>query len=177
MRGDTNRLKIERLMDALGTAGLGPGRIYFTGGATAVLFGWRDMTVDVDFKLDPEPPGIFAALPKMKNDLDVNLELASPDQFVPALPGWRERSLFIALRGQIEFYHYDLYGQALSKVERFHARDQIDIRKMFQEGLVEKARLWELFQRVEPDLIRYPAIEPKALRARLERLIGEPLTP
>lgn len=173
MRSDTNKRKIERLMDALGAAGLGSGRIYFTGGATAVLFGWRDMTVDVDFKLDPEPRGIFEALPKLKNDLDVNIELASPDQFVPALPGWRDRSLFIAQRGPVEFFHYDLYGQALSKIERYHARDQIDVQKMFQSGFVEPARLWELYQRVETEMLRYPAIEPKALRARLEQLIRE----
>ncbi len=174
MRSDTNRLKIEQLMDALGKAGLAPGRVYFTGGATAVLFGWREMTVDVDFKLDPEPQGIFNALPKLKNELDLNIELASPDQFVPCLPGWRERSLFIAQRGAVEFYHYDLYSQALSKIERFHARDQADVQKMFQDGWVDKARLWDLFQEIEPELIRYPAVEPAALRARVEKLTREP---
>ena len=132
------------------------------------------MTVDVDLKLDPEPQGIFNALPNLKNELDVNIELASPDQFVPGLPGWRERSLFIDRRGPVEFYHYDLYGQALSKIERFHARDQADVQNMFRECLVAKNQLWDLFLKVEPELIRYPAVEPAALRARLEKLTREP---
>lgn len=158
-------------MLALGAANLGPGRIYFTGGATAVLFGWRQMTVDVDFKLDPEPAGLFAVLPKLKNELDLNIELAAPDQFVPPLLGWRERSIFIDRHSQLDFFHYDLYGQALSKIERFHRRDQADVQRMFQDGLVEKSLLWDLFLQAEPELIRYPAVEPRALRARLEQLL------
>jgi hypothetical protein len=161
-------------MDQLGQAGLGPGRVYFTGGATAVLFDGRNTTLDVDLKLDPEPPGIFNALPRLKDQLDINIELASPDQFVPALPGWRERSLFIAQKGPVEFYHYDLYGQALSKIERFHAKDQGDVANLFNRGLIQRERLWELFLQIEPDLIRYPAIEPAALRARVEALTRKP---
>lgn len=170
MRSDTNRRKIERLMDALGQACRGSGRVYFTGGVTAVLLGWRDTTLDVDLKLDPEPEGIFNALPALKNELDLNIELAAPDQFVPPLPGWRERSQFIGLRGGIEFYHYDFYGQVLSKIERHHARDQADVRQMLMEGLVVRARLWELFRQIEPELVRYPAVDPAALRFRVEKL-------
>ena len=66
---------------------------------SAVLMGWREMTLDVDLKADPEPAGFFEALPRLKDELDINIELASPDQFVPALPGWVERSPFIADHG------------------------------------------------------------------------------
>jgi hypothetical protein len=173
MRSNADKKRIENLIIALGRAGLGPGRVYFTGGATAVLFGWREMTLDVDFKLDPEPSGIFNALPDLKLQLDVNLELAAPDQFIPTLPGWRERSLFISRHGSVEFYHYDLYSQSLSKIERNHARDQLDVRMMFELGLVERGRLWQLFQQIEPELIRYPAIEPSAFRGRVQKLTCE----
>ena len=47
----------------------------------------RDATIDVDLKLDPEPRGIFDAIVCAKNALEVNLELASPDDFMPALSG------------------------------------------------------------------------------------------
>ena len=66
-------------MARIGERATGPGRIYLTGGATAVLFGWREMTVDVDLKLFPEPPGVFEALAKLKDELSINVELASPD--------------------------------------------------------------------------------------------------
>ena len=70
-------------------------RLYFTGGATAVLFGWRPSTIDVDIKLEPDTDRLLRALPRIKDKLEINIELASPDQFIPELPGWHERSAFI----------------------------------------------------------------------------------
>jgi hypothetical protein len=31
--------------------------------------------------------------------------------------------------------------------------------------LIQKHRLWEMFQQIEPQLIRYPAIDPASFRA------------
>ena len=42
-------------MSELGRIANAEGKIYFTGGATALLMRWRDTTIDVDIKLDPEP--------------------------------------------------------------------------------------------------------------------------
>ncbi len=49
-------------MQVLGREAKGSGCIYFTGGASALLIGWRSSTVDVDIRLDPEPSGIFQAI-------------------------------------------------------------------------------------------------------------------
>jgi hypothetical protein len=165
MRSETDQAKLHAFMVALGQRVRGPGRIYLTGGATAVLHGWRAMTIDIDLKPDPEPPGLFEALAGLKDELDINLELASPDDFIPAIPGWRERSLFIARHGPLEFYHYDPYGQALSKLQRGHARDMGDARSLLRAGLIRADRLQEMFDSIEPDLIRYPAIDPPSFRA------------
>jgi hypothetical protein len=108
------------------------GRIYLTGGATALLHGWRPMTVDVDLKADPEPAGFFEAFALLKDELAVNIELASPSDFIPELPNWREGSLFIARHGHIDFYHYDPYSQALAKLERGHSRDLTDVEAMLR---------------------------------------------
>jgi hypothetical protein len=62
MRSSVDPQKIEQLMEALGKEARGPGCIYFTGGTSALLIGWRGSTVDVDIRLDPEPSGIFQAL-------------------------------------------------------------------------------------------------------------------
>jgi hypothetical protein len=83
MRGTVDLAKLERLLAELGRRARGPGRIYLTGEATALLHGWRGSTVDIDLKLDPEPAGAFEAIAELKDELDVNVELASPDQFVP----------------------------------------------------------------------------------------------
>ena len=173
MRAAADAAKIEAFMVALGKAVKSPGRIYLTGGATALLHGWRTSTIDVDLKADPEPQGFFEAIAILKDSLDVNVELAAPDQFIPELPGWRERSLFIAQHGPIEFRHYDLYSQALAKIERGHERDRADVSAMFQRQLIAKDRLWELFQAIEAVLIRYPAITASEFRRSVEKICAE----
>jgi len=89
MRANVDAQKLERLMQILGKEAQGSGTIYFTGGASALLVGWRNSTVDVDIRLDPEPPGIFQAIAKLKKELNINIELASPQDFLPPIPGWR----------------------------------------------------------------------------------------
>jgi Nucleotidyltransferase of unknown function (DUF6036) len=173
MRGETDRAKIERFMAALGGAVRGDGAIYLTGGATAVLHNWRSMTIDVDIKPDPEPAGLFEAIAALKDDLDINVELASPDQFIPPLPGWRDRSLFIAQHGRIGFYHYDPYGQVLSKLQRRHDRDLRDAHSFLQSGLVDLDRLRGLFEQIEPQLIRYPAVDPASFRSAVTQFCHE----
>ncbi len=165
MRGETTKAKVNHFMAALGQRVRGPGRIYLTGGATAVLHGWRSMTIDVDLKPDPEPQGLFEALAALKEELDINVELASPDHFIPPVPGWRERSLFIARHGHVEFFHYDPYGQVLSKLQRRHERDLRDIQSFVQAGLVRRERLSEMFALIKPQLLRYPAIDPVSFEA------------
>jgi hypothetical protein len=152
-------------MRALGQRVSGAGGIYLTGGATAILHGWRPMTIDIDLKADPEPAGLFEALAGLKNELDINVELACPDQFIPAIPGWRERSPAIGRHGRLDFYHYDPYGQALSKLERGHPRDLLDVRAMLRQGLIQIDRLQAMFDLIEPDLIRYPALDPASFRS------------
>jgi hypothetical protein len=66
MRSNIDPQKIDRLMQALGRESQGSGCIYFTGGVSALLIGWRSSTVDVDIRLDPEPQGIFQAIAKLK---------------------------------------------------------------------------------------------------------------
>src|ERR1019366_2921542 len=150
MRAETDLAKLQAFMVALGKQVRGPGRIYLTGGATAVLHGWREMTIDIDLKPDPEPPGLFEALAILKDELDINVELACPDQFIPAIPGWRERSLFIAQYGPVKFFHYDPCGQALSKLQRRHDRDLRDVSSLLQSGLVVRDRLREMFTLIKP---------------------------
>lgn len=170
MRFPAEKERVLDLLRYLGPLARSPGRVYLVGGGTALLAGWRDKTLDVDMKLDPEPGGIFEAIEKAKNSLGINIELASPEQFVPPLPGWRERSVFIARHGLVDFYHYDPYGQALAKLERAHDRDLADVRAMVQSGWVIPGKLRELFSAVKPLLVRYPAVDAEALTRAVEAL-------
>ncbi len=105
MRSERDNRRIESFIAALGKRVQSAGAVYLTGGATAVLHGWRSSTIDINLKAAPEPPGFFEAIALLKDELDVNVELASPDDFIPEIPGWRERSLFIARHGSVDFFH------------------------------------------------------------------------
>lgn len=168
-------IQIDRLrefMAALGRETSGSGRIYFTGGATALLYGWRPMTVDIDLKADPEPARFFESIAHLKDSLQVNIELASPGDFIPELPDWRSRSIFIERHDHLDFYHLDPYSQALSKISRGHARDLTDINAMISAGLIAKDRLLVHFASIEPLLIRYPAIDPASFSRAVESFVN-----
>lgn len=173
MRAPVDSEKTRRLIRELGHRARGPGRIYLTGGASALLEGWRASTVDVDLKLDPEPAGIFEAIAQLKTEFDVNIELASPDQFLPPLADWRERSCFIARHGAVEFFHYDFRAQALSKLARGFERDLGDVRAMLDRGLVTADVLLEALDEIKPQLVRYPAIEVGAFSEKVRALLAE----
>jgi hypothetical protein len=173
MRRPVDAERLRRFMKGLGAESPRETRVYLTGGATAVLLGWRDSTIDVDIKVDPESDAIFRALPRLKDSLEVNVELASPDQFIPPLPGWQERSPFIAREGATSFHHYDFYAQALAKIERGHDQDLGDVRQLLQRGLITPQRLRELFAEIEPLLFRYPAIDQATFRQAVERLLED----
>jgi hypothetical protein len=164
MRESVTSERLRAFMRELAADAREEGRVYFTGGASAVVRGWRDSTVDVDVKLVPDSDAILRAIPALKERLQINVELASPADFVPELPRWQERSIFIARERRLDFFHYDFYSQALAKLERGHRKDRDDIEAMVRDGLVQRATLLALFVEIEPLLFRYPAIDAASLR-------------
>lgn len=157
-------------MRELAAASRGAGRVYLTGGASAVLLGWRESTLDIDIKIIPEDDRVLRAIPELKERLRLNVELASPGDFIPPLPGWEGRSKFIAKEGTLFFHHYDFYAQCLAKIERGHRKDLADVKMMLAEGLVERSRLLELFDAIEPELYRYPAVDAPSFRSAVTQL-------
>src|SRR4051812_12320026 len=95
VRRPVDRDKIRRFMEALGAEVEDETRLYFTSGASAVMLGLRPSTNELDIKVEPESDRLFRALPRLEEALDLNIEIATTDQFIPELPGWQERSLFI----------------------------------------------------------------------------------
>ncbi len=164
MRALADGDRIRRFMRAQGEASPAEARVYFTGGATAVLQGWRESTIDVDIRAVPEHDALLRAIPRLKEELAINVELASPDHFIPVKPGWEDRSPFVAREGRVSFHHFDLYAQALSKIERGHAQDVGDVQEMLRRGLVERDALLAYFEAIAPFLYRYPALDAASFR-------------
>ncbi len=161
-------------MEALGKRVRGPGTVYLTGGATALLFGWREKTIDIDIKAEPEPPGFFEAIAELKDTLDTNVELASPDLFIPEVPGWRDRSPLIQRSGQVDFRHFDFYSQVLAKLERGHERDMNDVFEFKKQRLVDPKKLLELFTQIRPQLKKFPSIDELSFAKTVEDFCCNP---
>lgn len=172
MREVADAERIQRFMRTLGRDAEVEARVYFTGGATAVLLGWRPSTIDIDIKIVPEDDRLLRVIPRLKEILQVNVELASPSDFIPVRVGWDDRSPFISHEGNVSFYHFDLYAQALAKAERSHTQDLEDIREMIRRDLIDSALARDYFDGIEPDLFRFPAIDPKSFRRTVEEIFA-----
>jgi len=160
--------RIARFMRALGAAARSDATCYLTGGATAVLVGWRATTLDVDIAIEPEADELLRELPHLKEALKVNVELASPADFIPLPDGWRDRSPFVGQEGRMAFRHFDPTSQALAKLERGHERDLADVEALLEARLAERGRLRAAYDEIEPHLYRFPAVDPRTFRARVE---------
>ena len=171
MRAPADAAKVRRFIELLGKRARSGGRVYLTGGASALLVGWRASTADIDIKLSPEPEGTFEAIAKLKNELDLNVELAAPDDFLPPVPGWEDASVFIDRVGLVDFFHYDFRGQALSKIARHSQRDLADVQAMLERDLVNKEALRQAFESIRQGLIRYPALDESDLEAKLNAVL------
>jgi hypothetical protein len=117
MREKVDAARLQEFMTTLGSVVKEPARIFLVGGASAVLCGWREATIDIDLKIISKSDEVLRKLPDLKERLRVNVELASPDDFIPYLPGWEDRSRFIQQEGKLTFLHYDFYAQALAKID------------------------------------------------------------
>jgi hypothetical protein len=166
--------RVSAFLEALAGWVSAPATLYLVGGATAVTVGWRASTIDIDLVLRPEDEGALRAIPRLKEELELNVELASPLDHLPELPDWEERSPFVVQVGPLTVRQFDPYSQALAKLERGFSQDLADVSAMVEHGLVEPVRLLDLFDAIADALYRFPTVDPARLRALVEALRGSP---
>jgi hypothetical protein len=168
-----DKQKLIEFLTQLGKSARSKGACYLTGGASALLVGWRQTTLDVDVKFDPEPAGVFDAIAELKKSLQINIELASPDHFIPVTQEWKNHSPFVGQYGDLSVYHFDFTAQSLSKIERGHPKDLLDAREMLRRGLTSKAQLAAMLLAIRPSIRRYPALDEDDFVRRIEAFVRE----
>lgn len=163
-----DKARIQAFIGALAREASTDTDVFLVGGTSAVLVGWRATTVDIDLVIRPESDAMLRAIPAPKERLRINVELASPDQFIPVPAGWEQRSPVIERIGRVTIRHYDFVAQALAKIERGHTRDLADVQAMLEHGLISAGDVRRMFARIEPELYRFPAIDPASFRRAVD---------
>ncbi len=82
MRVESTSQSIHHFMREFGLRANKPIRVYLTGGATCVLNGWRNSTIDIDIKPIPDFGEVYQIIADLKEELSLNIELASPDHWL-----------------------------------------------------------------------------------------------
>ncbi len=169
MREELTRARLISLMRELArTAGRDANyRVYLLGGGTAVYLGWRRSSIDVDLFSDQQE--VFNDIQGIKERLNMNIEFARPEDFVPPMAGTLDRHVFIETIGHVSFYHYDPYAQLLSKVVRGFQRDLEDAAEFVRSGMVDPERLRSLVSAI-PDstYARYPSLSRRGVEEALK---------
>jgi hypothetical protein len=153
MRQRVDQQRIEYFLQQLGRQFTKPGRIYLVGGATMVYEGLRPQTLDIDLALEianEDHSAFLSTVRELKERLSLNVEEASPSDFIPLPAGYRERSQYIGRYGQLDLFHFDLYSTALSKIERGTESDFADVMALLQAKRLEMATLTQHFNEILP---------------------------
>lgn len=152
LRPDVTRDGIERFLVELGRMARQPGRIYLAGGAALVhgqVRGPGASTADVDLKLDvADENEVETAIRQLKTTLGINVELASPADFIPVPVAWPSTSRYVGRYGPLEVFYFDFTTIALSKIERGTSRDLRDVALLKDQGLIQRDALDVAFQEI-----------------------------
>lgn len=155
-RPDVSRDDIERFLQQFGQLSQQSGRLYLAGGAELVHGGLRGegaTTVDIDLRLDVSDESAAETLIRqLMRQLGVNVELASPADFIPLPSDWQTRSPFVGRYGNTDVFYFDYYALALSKIARGTSRDLSDVALLAQNGLIQRDELETAYQQILPQL-------------------------
>ena len=174
MREELTRERLLKLMRELARTAprRGSNLVYLVGGATSVYKGWRRSSIDADLFSDHDD--VFRDIQGIKERLNLNVEFARPEDFVPPLRGSPDRHLLIDTVGSITFYHYDPYAQLLSKVVRGFQRDLDDAREFMRSGWVDPKVFRSLVAAIpESSYAKYPNLSRTAVVRAVDGFLAE----
>jgi len=140
---------------------------YLTGGTTALLYDFRKSTIDINIAGDMYE--LFSSIPKLKEQFQINIEMAKATDFIPSLPGERKRHIPIGTFGKATFMHFDPNAQAFSKIVRGHKTDVNDVKAFITTELVDPKKLWKMVKEIpDSEFAKYPRLTRSAVEAAIE---------
>jgi Nucleotidyltransferase of unknown function (DUF6036) len=148
MRQRVGRQDIEHFLTEVGRTRQS-GRLYLTGGAALVHRGIRPgQTLDIDIHITIDPGNLTAQIAQLKHKMNMNIEFASPGDFLPLPTQWETRSEFIKRYYQVDAFYFDWYSIALSKMQRANRQDVLDVQLLVRQRCVEVNELDQMYQDV-----------------------------
>ncbi|MBI2981409.1 MAG: hypothetical protein HYY44_03790 [Deltaproteobacteria bacterium] len=169
MREPVNLERILQFLQRLGKEVHFPCKIYLVGGTSLVYFGLREQTIDIDLALDVDNAHhqkLIEMIRRLKEELNLNIEEASPGDFIPLPAGWSDRCPFIGTFGPVTAFHFDLYSTSLCKIERGTEVDFEDVKALLKSGKINREKLNSFYQEILP---RYGEKSLKQDPARIRR--------
>ena len=116
MRQRTDQARLTRFPCALGRLLRRPVRLYLVGGSVLIDLG--------------------LAIRELKNELDVDVEPASPADFLPIPRSVLVQSRFVARYGQLSVYYYHLPSLVVARAARGFEQDLADAERLLRSGAV-----------------------------------------
>jgi len=170
MRPNVDKKAIEAFLQQLGRTFRKPGRLYLVGGAALVHAGVRlGFTQDIDVQVGGvNEGGLIVSIQRLIQQMQINIEFASPKDFIPLPSQWEEHAQYVSRYGQIDVFYFDFYSIALSKIERGTTRDIEDVKLLVQQQRIALNELDIAYQEVLAQLGkgRYPKITPERFAER-----------
>lgn len=150
MRPSVDKRAIESFLQQLGRTFRKPGRLYIVGGAALVHAGVRPgFTQDIDVQVSGANEGeMIVAIQRLIQQMQINVEFASPADFIPLPSGWEMHAQYVGRYGEIDVFYFDFYSIALSKIERGNSRDIEDVNLLVQQGIITLDELDRAYQEV-----------------------------
>jgi len=174
MRPNVNKQRIEQFLSNLARSYHKPGRIYLVGGAALVHAGVRtDATQDIDLTINAaDEDALSEAIRQLKDSMRINVEFASPADFMPLPPQWEMHAQYIGRYGSLDVFYFDFYSIALSKIQRGSTRDINDVRLLLQQGYIDLQGLDEAYQAVLSQVGKRPynRLDPRQFATRYARI-------
>lgn len=173
MRPAVDKDEIERFLRTFGQQYRKSGRLYIAGGAALVHAGIRSgRTQGIDIEVTDGD--MLVTIDQLKHRLHLNIEIASPKDFMPVPTQWEAMSHYVGRYGDIEVFYFDFYSIALSKIDRGTTRDLQDVQLLVQQKAIDLPPLDGAFQDVMSQVqtpqgrMRYPRFDPTAFSARYQ---------